>query len=187
MRILDCSRATFIVAAAMLITAVSSPASAGLFDLFAPTARPNQGRTLVVFPSKLTPGTILVSFRDRRLYYVLPAQRAIAYPIGAPTGDARWSGTTQVSAKKINPGWTPTGEMRRKNPALPAFVPGGHPRNPLGVRALYLGSSTYRIHGTDAPWTVGQDVSRGCIRMFNDDVIDLYQRVPIGTQVLVTW
>ena len=64
---------------------------------------------------------------------------------------------------------------------------GGHPRNPLGVRALYLGSSTYCIHGTDAPWTVGQDVSRGCIRMFNDDVIDLYQRVPIGTQVLVTW
>ena len=77
--------------------------------------------------------------------------------------------------------------MRRENPELPAFVPGGHPRNPLGIRALYLGSTLYRIHGTDAPWTIGQEVSRGCIRMYNRDVVDLYSRVPVGTKVIVTW
>jgi lipoprotein-anchoring transpeptidase ErfK/SrfK len=77
--------------------------------------------------------------------------------------------------------------MREENPSLPAYVPGGDPRNPLGVRAMYLGHSTYRIHGTDAPWTVGQAVSHGCIRMFNQDVADLYQRVPVGTHVVVMW
>ncbi len=77
--------------------------------------------------------------------------------------------------------------MLKENPRLPSWVPGGHPMNPLGVRALYLGSSTYRIHGTDAPWTIGQAVSKGCIRMFNEDVLDLYPRVPVGTKVLVTW
>jgi lipoprotein-anchoring transpeptidase ErfK/SrfK len=82
---------------------------------------------------------------------------------------------------------TPTAEMRRENPTLPAYVPGGHPRNPLGVRAMYLGSSTYRIHGTDAPRTVGQEVSQGCIRIYNDDVIDLFNRLAIGTKVVVLW
>lgn len=77
--------------------------------------------------------------------------------------------------------------MRRENPKLPAFVPGGHPLNPLGVRALYLGGTMYRIHGTDAPWTIGTAVSKGCIRMYNEDVLDLYPRVPVGTRVTVTW
>jgi lipoprotein-anchoring transpeptidase ErfK/SrfK len=77
--------------------------------------------------------------------------------------------------------------MRRENPKLPYYVPGGHPQNPLGVRALYLGASTYRIHGTDAPWTIGTAVSKGCIRMYNEDVLDLYPRVPVGTRVTVTW
>ena len=77
--------------------------------------------------------------------------------------------------------------MRRANPTLPAYVPDGHRLNPLGVRALYLGSSTYRIHGTDAPWTIGQNASSGCVRMFNNDVIDLYNRAKIGTRVIVTW
>jgi lipoprotein-anchoring transpeptidase ErfK/SrfK len=92
-----------------------------------------------------------------------------------------------VSEKRINPLWTPTADMRRENPTLPAYVPGGHPLNPLGPRAMYLSNTTYRIHGTDAPWTVGQDVSHGCIRMYNNDVIDLYDRVPVGTKVVVTW
>ena len=109
-----------------------------------------------MFTPKVDPGTILVSFSDRHLYYVLPNNRAIRYPIGAPMGEARWSGVTVVSEKRINPVWTPTPDMRRENPTLPAYVPGGHPLNPLGVRAMYLGNSTYRIHGTDAPWTVGQ-------------------------------
>ena len=77
--------------------------------------------------------------------------------------------------------------MFKENPKLPSWVPGGHPMNPLGVRALYLGASTYRIHGTDAPWTIGQAVSKGCIRMFNEDVLDLYPRVPVGMKVTVTW
>jgi lipoprotein-anchoring transpeptidase ErfK/SrfK len=142
---------------------------------------------LVAYPVSVEPGTIIVRFSQRRLYFVLPGAKAIVYPIGAPTGDALWSGTTYVSEKRVNPLWTPTAEMRRENPTLPAYVPGGHPRNPLGVRAMYLGKTTYRIHGTDAPWTVGQQVSHGCIRMFNDDVIDLYQRTLIGTRVIVVW
>ena len=93
----------------------------------------------------------------------------------------------RVSQKRVNPSWTPTSNMLRENPRLPRWVPGGHPMNPLGVRALYLGSSLYRIHGTDAPWTIGRDVSKGCIRMYNADVIDLYNRVPVGTRVLVTY
>jgi len=115
------------------------------------------------------------------------AGEAISYPIAIPREKSRWSGVTRVSDKRVNPGWTPTAEMRRENPRLPAHVPGGHPPNPLGVRALYLGSSMYRIHGTDAPWTIGDAVSKGCIRLYNEDVLDLYPRVPIGTRVNVTW
>ncbi|MCP4249331.1 MAG: L,D-transpeptidase, partial [bacterium] len=113
--------------------------------------------------------------------------QAISYPIGTPMGKARWSGTLNVSSKRVNPGWTPTPEMRRENPALPAHVAGGHPRNPLGPRALYLGSTLYRIHGTDAPWTVGQEVSHGCVRLYNRDIVDLYPRVRVGAKVIVTW
>lgn len=179
------SFAALAVLAALLL--LPTQASAGLFDLFGPSKPPTSGRVLVAYPVDVTPGTIIVRFSERRLYFVLPSQRAIAYPIGAPTGEALWQGITTVTAKRVNPMWTPTEDMRRENPTLPAYVPGGHPRNPLGPRAMYLGSSTYRIHGTDAPWTVGQLVSHGCIRMYNDDVIDLYKRVPIGTKVIVTW
>ena len=104
-----------------------------------------------------------------------------------PREQSRWQGVTAVSEKKVNPPWTPTPAMRAENPKLPTFVPGGHPLNPLGVRAMYLGSSAYRIHGTDAPWTIGQAVSKGCVRMTNEDVLDLYPRVPVGTRVTVTW
>jgi lipoprotein-anchoring transpeptidase ErfK/SrfK len=145
------------------------------------------GSYTVSFPSKYSAGQIIVSFGDRRLYYTTGKGKAISYPIAIPKGEARWSGTLNVSNKKVNPGWTPTAEMRRENPKLPAHVPGGHPKNPLGVRALYLGNTLYRIHGTDAPWLIGREVSKGCIRMTNDDVIDLYQRARIGTRVTVTW
>lgn len=145
------------------------------------------GRYAVSFPRKFSAGQIVVSFGDRRLYYTTGKGRAISYPIAIPKGEARWSGVLRVSAKKVNPSWTPTAQMRRENPKLPAFVPGGHPRNPLGVRALYLGNTLYRIHGTDAPWLIGQQVSHGCIRMHNADVVDLYKRARIGTRVTVTW
>lgn len=189
MRIVSFTHTTAcVVVVAMLSAVLPGQASAGLFDLF--KSRPSvasTGKQLVVFTPQAEPGTILVSFADRKLYYILPNNRAISYPIGAPTGEARWSGVTFISEKRVNPTWTPTPDMRRENPTLPAFVPGGHPLNPLGPRAMYLGSTTYRIHGTDAPWTVGQDVSHGCIRMFNADVIDLYDRVGVGTRVVVTW
>jgi lipoprotein-anchoring transpeptidase ErfK/SrfK len=145
------------------------------------------GSTTIHFPTSYAPGQIVISFGDRRLYYIVSKGRAISYPIAIPKDEARWSGILTVSAKKVNPEWTPTADMRRENPKLPAYVPGGHPRNPLGVRALYLGNTLYRIHGTDAPWLIGQEVSHGCVRMLNDDVVDLYNRAHIGTRVTVTW
>lgn len=144
-------------------------------------------REEISFHPSVAPGQIIVSFGDRKLYWVYRRGAAISYPIAIPREKSRWQGVTSVSDKRINPTWTPTAEMRRENPSLPAFVPGGHPQNPLGVRALYLGSSMYRIHGTDAPWTIGEAVSKGCIRMYNEDVLDLYPRVPVGTKVTVTW
>jgi len=132
-------------------------------------------------------GQIIVSFGDRRLYYVTRPGEAISYPIAIPREQSRWQGVTSVSSKRENPSWTPTPTMIAENPRLPRWVPGGHPMNPLGVRALYLGSSTYRIHGTDAPWTIGTAVSKGCIRMYNQDVLDLYPRAHVGAKVTVTW
>jgi lipoprotein-anchoring transpeptidase ErfK/SrfK len=144
-------------------------------------------REEVSFSPNVQPRQIIVSFGDRKLYWVYERGQAISYPIAIPREQSRWSGVTTVSSKRVNPSWTPTEAMRRENPKLPAHVPGGHPLNPMGVRALYLGSSMYRIHGTDAPWTIGDAASKGCIRLYNEDVIDLYDRVPVGTRVTVTW
>lgn len=145
------------------------------------------GQTTVSFSTRYRPGEVIVSFGDRRLYYVSARGRAISYPIAVPKPRARWSGVLRVSQKRVNPGWTPTARMRRENPKLPAHVPGGHRMNPLGTRAMYLGSTLYRIHGTDAPWTIGRNVSAGCIRMHNAHAEDLYRRVRVGTRVTATW
>jgi lipoprotein-anchoring transpeptidase ErfK/SrfK len=144
-------------------------------------------REVISFSPSVAPRQIIVSFGDRKLYWVHAKGEAISYPIAVPREQSRWSGVSSVSSKRINPGWTPTAEMRRENPKLPAYVPGGHPQNPLGPRALYLGASMYRIHGTDAPWTIGTAASKGCIRMYSEDVVDLYPRIPVGTKVTVTW
>lgn len=144
-------------------------------------------REVVSFSPKYSPRQIVVSFGDKRLYWITRQGEAISYPIAVPREQSRWQGLTTVSSKRVNPSWTPTPEMRRENPRLPNWVPGGHPLNPMGTRALYLGSSMYRIHGTDAPWTIGTAASKGCIRMYNEDVVDLYARVPVGTKVTVTW
>ena len=144
-------------------------------------------RQVVSFSPKYKPGQVVVSFGDRRLYFIEKDGQATSYPIAVPREQSRWEGVTSVSMKRENPDWRPTAEMLRENPRLPTWVPGGHPMNPMGVRALYLGSSTYRIHGTDAPWTIGEAVSKGCIRMLNEDVIHLYPRVPVGAKVIVTW
>ena len=147
----------------------------------------DSGRQVVRFNPQYPAGQIIVSFGDRRLYFVSHPGEAISYPIAIPREEDRWEGTTTVSEKRENPSWTPTPTMVAENPRLPRWVPGGHPMNPLGVRALYLGSSMYRIHGTDAPWTIGTAVSKGCIRLYNKDVLDLYPRVAKGAPVLVTW
>ncbi len=137
--------------------------------------------------TKYKPGTVLVSFGDRRTYYIQGRGRAISYPIAIPKTDARWSGDYSITRKAVNPTWTPTAEMRVENPKLPRVVAGGHKLNPLGSRALYIGNTLYRIHGTDAPWLIGKAVSHGCIRMHNRHVNDLYRRVRVGARVVITW
>lgn len=186
----NCSRTSApyfgLLASAVLAVAALTPAPANAQELFS-FLWDGGSRDTVGFSSKYTPRQVIVSFGDRRLYWIHKRGHAISYPIAVPREQSRWSGVTSVSRKAINPPWSPTPTMLRENPKLPRWVPGGHPRNPLGVRALYLGSSAYRIHGTDAPWSIGTAVSKGCIRMYNNDVIDLYKRVPVGTKVTVTW
>jgi hypothetical protein len=182
------SIALLTLAATPLITAPSAARAQGLIDfLWGGTDEWGGKRQVVDFDAKYTPNQIIVSFGDRRLYLITQKGKAISYPIAVPREQSRWQGTTAVSEKKENPSWRPTPDMLRENPKLPTWVPGGHPMNPLGVRAIYLGASTYRIHGTDSPWTIGQAVSKGCVRMYNEDVLDLYPRVPVGMKVTVTW
>jgi len=141
-------------------------------------------RQLVRFDSDEAPGTIIVATGKKFLYLVLGDGKAMRYGIGTARDGFEWSGTHRVSNKREWPGWTPPPEMRKRVPGLPAHMPGGI-KNPLGARALYLGSTLYRIHGTNEPWSIGQDVSSGCIRMLNEDVEDLYDRVKIGAKVIV--
>jgi lipoprotein-anchoring transpeptidase ErfK/SrfK len=176
-----------LAASASLLVAPQAQAQ-GLFEfLWGGGQEWGGSKQTVSFDAKYTPGQIIVSFGDRRLYLITKAGQAMSYPIAVPREQSRWQGATTVTDKRVNPSWRPTPEMLRENPKLPLWVPGGHRMNPLGVRAMYLGSSLYRIHGTDAPWTIGQAVSKGCIRMLNEDVLDLYPRVPVGTKVTVTW
>ncbi|MEO0811060.1 MAG: L,D-transpeptidase, partial [Pseudomonadota bacterium] len=178
---------TFISTCLMLAAVQAIPATAQAAWPFAPEKNSVDDRLLVRFPKKYTPGDIIVSFGDRRLYHVIGRGRAVSYPIAVPRAESRWQGFERVTRKEVNPSWTPTASMRKENPDLPDFVPGGHPQNPMGVRALYLGNTLYRIHGTDAPWTIGENVSKGCVRMHNDHVVELYDHVKVGTRVLATW
>ena len=130
------------------------------------------------------PGTIIIDTPDRFLYFVEPGGRAIRYGVGVGRPGFEWSGVKFVSRKAEWPGWTPPSQMMLRRPDLPAHMDGGMD-NPLGARALYLGSSLFRIHGTNEPETIGHNVSSGCIRMMNEDVIDLYNRTPVGTKVIV--
>lgn len=144
-------------------------------------------RCVVSFPTVHAPDQLIVSFADRRLYHIIERGRAISYPIAVPRPEHRWKGVERISYKRVNPSWRPTAQMRREQPSLPAIVPGGAPQNPLGVRAIYLGNTLYRIHGTDAPWTIGSNVSRGCVRMHNEHVVELYDKVRPGMKVTATW
>jgi lipoprotein-anchoring transpeptidase ErfK/SrfK len=141
-------------------------------------------RTTVSYASNYSPGTVVVNTAERRLYLVLPNGQALRYGIGVGRDGFRWGGTHRISAKKEWPGWTPPSQMLRRRPDLPRHMAGGV-ENPLGARAMYLGSTLYRIHGSNEPETIGQAVSSGCFRMTNDDVTDLYNRVSVGTTVVV--
>ncbi len=134
---------------------------------------------------KYRPGTVVLSNYTRSLYYVVRPGKVITYPIATPRPDEVWSGTTKISKKKLNPDWYPTPSMRKKNPNLPKKVAGGSPANPFGKHALYLGSSIYRIHGTNSPKSIGQSASGGCYRMRNRDIRRLWRRVGVGTPVVV--
>jgi len=141
-------------------------------------------KSIVDFEGEYTPGTIIVETSERRLYFVLDDGKAVKYGIGVGRDGFRWSGTHRISRKAEWPGWTPPPQMRKRVPGLPAYMPGG-PENPLGARAMYIGSTLYRLHGTSEPWTIGQAVSSGCIRLTNEDVVDLYERVKVGARVVV--
>ena len=141
-------------------------------------------KTTVPFDASYAPGTVVINTSERRLYLVLGGGQALRYGIGVGRVGFTWAGVTRVSAKKEWPAWTPPAEMIRRRPDLPRHMKGGLD-NPLGARAMYLGSSLYRIHGSNEPETIGQAVSSGCFRMTNEDVVDLYSRVSIGSKVVV--
>jgi len=145
---------------------------------------PKYLKQLVDYHGPETPGTIVIDTPQRFLYLVQENGKALRYGIGVGKPGFTWAGEKKVTAKKEWPDWVPPPEMLQRRPDLPHFMAGG-PDNPLGARALYLGSSLYRIHGSNEPWTIGQAVSSGCIRMRNEDVIDLYGRVQVGSRVVV--
>lgn len=141
-------------------------------------------KQVVFFRTIEPPGTIVVNTADRFLYLVQNNNRAIRYGIGVGRDGFQWFGLKRIDRKAEWPDWTPPAEMIQRQPYLPRFMAGG-PGNPLGARALYIGGTVYRIHGTNQPQTIGSAVSSGCFRLTNPDVMDLYDRVPIGTKVVV--
>src|SRR6202521_2463758 len=145
---------------------------------------PRLQRQIVFFRSNEPPGTIIVHTSERFLYVVQPGGRALRYGIGVGRQGFQWQGLLKITRKQEWPDWTPPPEMIDRQPYLPRWMAGG-PGNPLGARALYLGSTVYRIHGTNQPQTIGTAVSSGCFRPVNPDVIDLFDRIPVGTKVIV--
>jgi lipoprotein-anchoring transpeptidase ErfK/SrfK len=201
------------LAAALLVLAASSPARATMDDDFFGFRRQQQpmmpmqqrgypyygpgsdyvgggggggpiARERVAAPVAQPRGSIFISTSERRLYLILGNGEALRYGIGVGRDGFRWTGTHHISAKKEWPGWTPPAQMRARRPDLPRYLAGGI-ENPLGARAMYLGSTLYRIHGSNEPETIGHAVSSGCFRMTNEDVKDLYDRVSVGTTVVV--
>jgi lipoprotein-anchoring transpeptidase ErfK/SrfK len=145
---------------------------------------PQFQRQMVFYRSSEAPGTIVVHTSERFLYVVQPNGRALRYGIGVGRDGFQWQGLLRITRKQEWPDWTPPPEMIERQPYLPRFMAGG-PGNPMGARALYLGTTVYRIHGTNQPQTIGSAVSSGCFRLVNADVIDLYDRIPVGTKVIV--
>jgi lipoprotein-anchoring transpeptidase ErfK/SrfK len=148
-------------------------------------AAPAQAREVVAFRGDVSAGTVVVRTSERRLYYVIGDGHAIRYPVGVGKAGKQWSGTTRIDGKYVKPAWSPPKEVKRDKPSIPDLIPGGSPRNPMGAAAMTLAGGEYAIHGTNVPSSIGGYVSYGCIRMFNQDVVDLYSRVSVGTPVMV--
>jgi lipoprotein-anchoring transpeptidase ErfK/SrfK len=145
---------------------------------------PKWQKTVVFFRTNEPPGTIIVHTNERYMYLVQGGGRALRYGIGVGRDGFQWQGLQKITQKKEWPDWTPPQEMIERQPYLPRWMAGG-PGNPLGARAMYLGATVYRIHGTNQPQTIGTAVSSGCFRLTNPDVSDLYERVPVGTKVII--
>jgi lipoprotein-anchoring transpeptidase ErfK/SrfK len=175
-----------------ILLAVSGTAAAqffrdpggGLFGGLFGTGSAATARTVIAYPGPYRPGTIVINTTERRLYLVTGGGQALSYGIGVGRIGFTWAGTTAISQKREWPDWNPPSQMLQRRPDLPRHMAGGID-NPLGARAMYLGSSLYRIHGSNEPDTIGTAVSSGCFRMTNDDAIDLYNRVRVGTKVVV--
>jgi len=161
--------------------ALAATIGAGLAMTNAAQARPE----LVGMNGNYSPGTIVVKTNERHLYYILDQAHAMRYPVGVGRAGKQWAGVSYIDAKYIRPDWSPPAVVRHDNPRLPNVVPGGSPRNPMGAAAMSLAGGEYAIHGTNQPGSIGHFVSYGCIRMYNEDITDLYNRVNVGTQVVV--
>ncbi|WP_029030896.1 L,D-transpeptidase [Salinarimonas rosea] len=153
----------------------------GVGNVFQGSAIP---RRVVDFDGRYAPGTIVISHSERRLYLVQEGGKAIRYGVGVGRPGFGWRGSYRLSMKREWPDWRPPASMRRRQPDLPVFMAGG-PNNPLGARALYIGSTLWRIHGSNEPQTIGQEVSSGCVRMTNEDVTHLYERVRVGARIVM--
>lgn len=185
-----------VVASAFALTAQAAPRY-GFFDhstnswvtpKYHPGGPSPVKRKRVRYDGPYSPGTIVIDTSERRLYHVLPGGKAMKYGVGVGKEGFQWAGTHRVTRKAEWPSWTPPAQMRarerKKGRILPSYMPGG-PNNPMGARALYIGSTLYRIHGTTEPWTIGSAVSSGCIRLANEDVIHLYNNVSVGAKIIV--
>jgi lipoprotein-anchoring transpeptidase ErfK/SrfK len=161
------------LAATILVGALTTPAA---------QAAPN----LVGFHGNYAPGTIVVKTNERKLYLILEQGQAVRYPVGVGKPGKQWAGATKIDGKYRQPAWAPPADVKRDNPSIPDVIAGGSPSNPMGVAAMTLAGGEYAIHGTNRPNSIGGYVSYGCVRMYNEDITDLYSRVSVGTPVIVT-
>jgi lipoprotein-anchoring transpeptidase ErfK/SrfK len=165
-----------------IAAAVAATLVAGVLASNPAQARPD----MVGFRGDYAPGTIVVKTSERRLYLVLDDGHAVRYPVGVGKAGKQWAGTTKIDGKYRQPAWAPPADVKRDNPSIPDVIAGGSPANPMGVAAMTLAGGEYAIHGTNRPASIGGYVSYGCVRMYNEDISDLFQRVPVGTTVVVT-
>jgi lipoprotein-anchoring transpeptidase ErfK/SrfK len=161
-------------------------ALAAILPVLSPLAATPAAARETVAATGYSAGTIVIRTSERRLYYYLADGKALKYPVGVGRAGQQWSGTSYINGKYRNPDWSPPADVRRDKPNLPAVIPGGSPHNPMGVAAMTLSGGEYAIHGTNQPSSIGGFVSYGCIRMYNEDITDLFDRVGYYTPVVVT-